>query len=132
MAQAYYRFRRNQTWRQPAALLQKIHSTLKRHGYDYDAVVGKDVEDEPDAKLAPDLMARVLGPGRLGIAHRKPPPAEIDDVLPRWSKHAGVNVGQVRNLLAAFASDRRGKIRVAGAPKCGDCEVHFCKRLQYR
>ncbi len=132
MAQAYYWFRRNQSWRQPATLLQDIRATLKRHAYDYEAALGRDGESEPDGELAPDLMARVLGPGRLGIAHRKPPPAEIEDVLARWAQHAGVSTRAFRNLLTVFASDRHGRVCIAGAPKCGECDVHFCKRLRYR
>jgi SAM-dependent methyltransferase len=130
MCQAYYWFRRNQTHRKPAVLLQQIRATLKRHQYDYETALGSDGERPPDAELAPGLMARVLGPGRLGIAHRTPEPAAVEGVLTAWAKHAGVSVRQARNLLTVFASDRHAGICVAGAPRCAQCEVRFCRRLR--
>jgi SAM-dependent methyltransferase len=132
MAQAYYWFRRSLAHLKPAAMLSQIRATLKRHSYDYEAVLGKDGERRLDAELAGGLMARVIGPGRLGITHRAPEPEAVAAIIAAWAKHAGVSARQVENLLTVFASDRHGKICVAGAPRCAECEVVYCKRQRYR
>jgi SAM-dependent methyltransferase len=132
MSQAYYWFRRNQAQLKPAALLQQIRATLQRHSYDYEALLGKDGDKPLNAELAPELMAKVLGPGRLGITHRVPEPAAVAGILSTWARHAGVSARQAENLLTVFASDRHGKICVAASPRCDQCDVTFCKRLRYR
>ena len=125
MCQAYYWFRHNLAHLQPAALLEQIRATLKRHSFDYEAVLGKGGDQPLDAELAPSLMARVLGPGRLGITHRVPEPAAVAGILSTWARHAGVSARQAENLLTVFASDRLGKVCVAGAPRCDQCDVDF-------
>jgi SAM-dependent methyltransferase len=132
MTQAYYWFRHNQAYREPRALLDQVRATLKRHGFDHEAAIGKAGNAPVDSGLPAGLMARVLGPGRLGISHRQPDPADLGRVIADWSKHAGVGAREVENLLAIFASDKLGKVCVAGTPKCTECEVRFCKRLRYR
>jgi hypothetical protein len=82
--------------------------------------------------LVPGLLARVLGPGRLGITHRVPEPGAVADILAAWAKHAGVSARQAENLITVFASDRHARICVAGSPRCDQCDVTFCKRLRYR
>jgi hypothetical protein len=132
MTQAYYWFRRNLAHLRPQELLRQIRATLARHGVDSAASLagagGKPVEPG----LTPGLLERILGPGRLGISHRSMEPGAADGVLATWASHAGVTAGEVRNLLTLFAGEQHAKVCVAGAPKCDQCEVKFCKRLRYR
>jgi SAM-dependent methyltransferase len=123
MSQAYYWFRRNQAWDQPAALLEQIRATLQRHGVS---------ADRPATPAAAELLARVLGPGRLGVSHRAPPATAAEATLAAWAQHAKVPVAEVRHLLDVFCSTDAGKICVAAAPRCDACDVRFCKRLRYR
>jgi hypothetical protein len=53
-------------------------------------------------------------------------------VLANWATGAKLDPARVQGLLTAFASEQAGKICAAGAPRCDDCEVRFCKRLRYR
>ncbi len=132
MSQAYYWFRRNQVHQKPAELLEQIHATLKRHGVDAAAMLRAAGDRPVEAELPAGLMARLLGPGRLGITHRLPEPAAVAGILAAWAGQAGVSARQLENLLTIFASDRLGKVCVAGAPRCDQCDVAFCKRLRYR
>jgi hypothetical protein len=131
MTQAYYWFRRNLAHQRPRELLGQIRQTLQRHKVDHERML-RDGDGAVSAELPPELLARVLGPGRLGISHRNPEPAQIDNVLRTWAQHAGENPHHVRSLLTIFASGTLGNICNAGSPKCTECEVQFCKRLRYR
>jgi hypothetical protein len=124
MTQAYYWFRRNPAHREPGELLRQVEATLARHGVDATRA-GEDT-------LSPALLAKLVGPGRLGLSHRVPEPGEAGAVLAAWADRAGLDAARVLRLLTVFASDRLGKICVAGAPRCDACEVRFCKRLRYR
>ncbi len=131
MSQAYYWFNRNQAWLKPDELIEQIKATLARHDCDADALI-KDAGDAPlDRNVSDELLARVLGPGRLGVGHMLP---EVDDVpklistLAQWS---GRPVRYVENLLRVFASEQHGNVCIDTA-KCTECDVKFCKRLRYR
>lgn len=127
MVQAYYWFRRNQAHAQPRELVAQIRRTLARHGVDPAAAPAAGEPPLPD-----DLLARILGPGRLGLSHREPAPGEIGGILADWAGRAGESAAAVGGLLQLFASEHRGKICVAAMPRCDACEVSFCKRLRYR
>jgi cyclopropane fatty-acyl-phospholipid synthase-like methyltransferase len=132
MTQAYYWFRFNQAHQRPADLLGQIHGTLKRHAVDAEAMLRAAGDGPVDAALPAGLLAKLVGPGRLGLTHRVPEPAEAGGILAAWAAHAGVAARQVENLLTIFASDQLGKVCVAGSPRCDQCAVSFCKRLRYR
>ena len=123
MRQAYYWFRRNHADRSPAELVAQIEATLERHGVAYSAPVETNVDDE--------LLATILGPGRLGIAHVVPEPAAVAGVIGSFAVRAGRDADEVGNLLGIFASEQHGNICVASA-RCAECDVRFCKRLRYR
>jgi len=120
MSQAYYWFRRNQAHWQPAELVAQVRSTLQRHG--------QETEPEDLAEVPDDLLARYIGPGRLGISHRVPDAAEAAVCLSEWASAAGPGAEAV---LRWFASDQSGGL-CGENPRCNECDVHFCKRLRYR
>lgn len=126
MTQAYYWFRRNLAELHPQELIAQVEKTLQRHKVDVQRC-------SAEAGTVPvELLARVLGSGRLGISHHVPDPGEVGDVLQAWASRAGEDPQSVRQLLAVFAGEKLGNICNAGAPKCTECEVRFCKRLRYR
>jgi SAM-dependent methyltransferase len=120
MAQAHYWFRRNQAHWQPAELLAQVRQTCERHGY---APQGGLTPELPDT-----LVARLVGPGRLGITHTVPDAADAPRILADWAARAG---GDAVSLLHQFASADHANICTA-MPKCQECAVVFCKRLRYR
>ncbi len=124
MSQACYWFTRNRTHAEPQELLAQIERTLQRHG------IG--VPAEGGADLSPDHLARLLGPGRLGIGHRIPEPAAAAATLEAFARHAGADPRRVAHLFTAFASAQPANICNAGSPRCTACEVLFCKRQRYR
>ena len=132
MTQAYYWFRRNLAHQKPGQLLEQVHATLRRNGVDADALLRQSGDVPLVGGLPAGLLARILGPGRLGIAHRVPDEAEAPAILDAWSAHAGLDGGHVGDLLAIFAGERHANVCNAGAPRCDHCEVVFCKRLRYR
>ncbi len=123
MAQAYYWFKPNQAWRQPQELLQQIRTTLADNDVSADTAGGEDVD--------PELMALILGPGRLGLRHEAVPVADIPAVIGELAERGGEAADQVRELLNVFADKQRGNICIADA-RCNVCAVKFCKRLRYR
>jgi SAM-dependent methyltransferase len=132
MSQAYFWLRRNQAHAQPARLLAEVQATLRRHKVDYDALI-RAAGDAPVAvKLAaPDLMAKLLGPGRLGISHVIPPVDATPALVAGFAAGAGVTPRYAENLFRIFMAADRGDI-CGALPKCGQCEVPICKRLRYR
>ena len=80
---------------------------------------------------ATDLLARLVGPGRLGLAHTAVSPGQADALLKAWSERAGQDPQRVANLFTLFTSSEYGDI-CGTAPKCSQCEVRICKRLRYR
>jgi SAM-dependent methyltransferase len=126
MTQAYYWFRRNHADLQPQELLAQVRKTLQRHQVDLQKHAAG------AAAVPAEMLARVLGPGRLGISHHVPEPGEVHDVLQAWARRAGEDAVAVTALLGVFAGEKLGNICNAAAPKCTECDVRFCKRLRYR
>lgn len=132
MTQAYYWFQRNRAWEQPGELLDQVRRTLERHRVDHEAQLKRTGDGPLEGGLDPVHLARILGPGRLGIAHRQPEPGKATQVLADWARHAGIPARQAENLLTLFGHDAHAKVCTAGAPRCNECDVPICKRLRYR
>ncbi|MCL4790845.1 MAG: methyltransferase domain-containing protein [Gammaproteobacteria bacterium] len=132
MTQAYYWFRRNQAQLKPAVLMEQVQATFVRHKVDADGLLAAAGDAPIAARLAaPDLLGRLIGPGRLGITHQVPDPADAGQRLREWSMHAGLDPDRVDRLFHLFMSADHGDI-CGTAPKCPQCEVRFCKRLRHR
>jgi SAM-dependent methyltransferase len=132
MTQAYYWFRRNQAQHQPAALIAQVEATLQRHKVDAASLLAAAGDAPVAARLvAPDLLSRLVGPGRIGISHQSLEPAAAAQRLREWSTQAGLDPHHVEQLFRLFMSADHGDI-CGTAPKCTQCEVRFCKRLRER
>jgi SAM-dependent methyltransferase len=132
MTQAYYWFQRNQAQQQPAALIAQVQATLQRHKVDAASLIAAAGDAPVAARLAtPDLLSRLIGPGRIGISHQLLEPAAAAQRLRQWSVQAGLDPHHVGQLFRLFMSADHGDI-CGTAPKCTQCEVRFCKRLRYR
>jgi SAM-dependent methyltransferase len=132
MTQAYYWFRHNQAQRQPAVLLEQIQATLARHKVDAARLIAEAGAKPVAASLtAPDLLSRLIGPGRLGISHTALAPAAAEQRMQEWCAQAGIAPQPVAQLFRLFMSAGHGDI-CGTNPKCTQCEVRFCKRLRYR
>ena len=131
MAQAYYWFQRNQALLNPAKLVEQIKATLNRHSVDFEAVIQAAGDQVVAADLPDGLMARIVGPGRLGISHVIPEDNQADALLDQWSTDAGLDPLYIQNLVRVFAAEEHGNICLRNA-KCAECEVSYCKRLRYR
>jgi SAM-dependent methyltransferase len=124
MTQAYYLFQRNQAEAQPAELMAQIKTTLANYAVEANSASAlSDVSDE--------LLACIVGPGRLGISHVLPEAADAVAVLKNWATRGGLDAGSVEALMRVFASEQLGNICIENA-KCADCAVKYCKRLRYR
>jgi cyclopropane fatty-acyl-phospholipid synthase-like methyltransferase len=131
MSQAYYWFRRNQADQKPAELIAQIEATLTRHDCDFKAMLDEAGDTPLDAEVADDLIACILGPGRLGISHVVPETSEISTIISTFADKAGQPARRIENLLRIFASEAHGNVCITNA-KCPECDVNFCKRLRYR
>ena len=132
MSQAYYWFRRNRAHAHPQELIDQVRATLRRNKVDVDTVLAAAGNAPVKAKVAAtDLLAKLVGPGRFGIAHSLVSPGDADALLKSWSERAGQDPRQIANLFTLFTSSEYGDI-CGAVPKCGQCEVHTCKRLRYR
>lgn len=131
MRQAYYWFRRNPVDRDPRGLVASIESTLTRHDVDYGGMINAAGDAPLDAPVDDDLLATILGPGRLGIAHVVPQPDDVGELIAGFAAAAGREPRYVENLLRAFASSDHGNICATNA-RCTECGVSMCKRLRYR
>jgi SAM-dependent methyltransferase len=132
MTQAYYWLRRNQAQARPRELLAQVEATLARHKVDHAALIAAAGDAPVDVKLAaPDLLAKLVGPGRLGLSHAVPAADAAPAVVADWARQAGVAPRYVENLFRLFMAADRGDI-CGASPKCGQCDVVFCKRLRYR
>ena len=131
MRQGYYWFRRNQVDLHPDELIAQIEATLTQHQVDFKTPIEAAGDTPLDAEVDDGLLATVLGPGRLGIAHRVPEAGEIADLTAGFAERAGRNSRYVDNLLRVFAAADHGNICTSNA-HCTECAVHFCKRLRYR
>lgn len=121
MSQAYYWFRRNPAHAHPEELLAQLAATLARHG------VAPGPATEPDLAL----LARIVGPGRLGLSQRIIEPAGAVQAVRDWATAHGRDAEQLLDSLARFSSEALGGI-CTGNPRCAECEVHYCKRKRYR
>ncbi|MEZ5566574.1 MAG: class I SAM-dependent methyltransferase [Gammaproteobacteria bacterium] len=132
MSQAYYWLRRSGAHAHPQELLAQIKATFRRHKIDVDGLLQAAQGRSVKVKLAAtDLVARQVGPGRLGLSHIAVSPGDADQVIVNWATRAGEDPAMVANLLALFASSDHGDL-CGAMPKCAQCEVHICKRLRYR
>ena len=132
MTQAYYWLRRNRAHSHPGELIDQMRATFRRNKIDVDAALAAAGNAPVKARLAAtDLLARLVGPGRLGLAHTAVSPGQADTLLKTWSEQAGQDPQQVANLFTLFTSSEYGDI-CGTVPKCSQCEVRICKRLRYR
>ena len=127
MSQAYYLFRRNQAELHPTEMIDQVKATLKRHDVDFEPML----QNAGNADVTDELLACIVGPGRLGISHRIPDAADAVDKLAAWATRTGQDARYVENLLRIFASEQHGNVCITNA-KCTECDVQFCKRLRYR
>ncbi len=128
MTQANYLFLRNQAEAQPAELIAQINATMASHGIDTDEAM---VSDDVPADVTDKLLARIVGPGRLGISHVEPEATDVAAILAAWAKRGRLDAGQVEALIHVFASGQHGGLCSSDA-KCAECAVKFCKHLRYR
>jgi SAM-dependent methyltransferase len=129
LSQATLWFKRNNTICKPTELVAQIKSTLSKNSVDFDALISAAGDGLVEAELMPHMMARIAGPGRLGVSHTNLKRDETGSVLAAWAERAGENAHYIENLLRVFASKDHGKI-CTDMPNCEECEVVFCKRLR--
>lgn len=127
MTQAYYLFRRNLAEARPAELITQIEATLAEHNVDVAAALAA----EPPADIDPELLACIVGPGRLGIEHEVPEAGQAQGILAAWTERSGLDFNRTAALIRLFATESAGGICLSDA-KCTECAVKFCKRLRYR
>ena len=132
MTQAYFWLRRNRAHAHPGELIDQIRATFRRNAVDVDALLAAAGAGPVKARLAADdVLAQMVGPGRLGITPTVQGPGDAERSLQAWALHAGQDPRAVSNLFMLFASSAHGDI-CGTAPKCGQCEVRICKRQRYR
>ncbi len=132
MSQAYYWLKRNRAESHPLELIEQIRATFRRHQVDIDSALATAADKAVKAKVAaPDLLSRLVGPGRLGLSHQPPSPGEAETLVKRWSAAAGQDAQATLNLFTLFTASDFGDL-CGRAPKCPQCEVRICKRLRYR
>ena len=112
-------------------LIKQVKATLKRHGIDYEAIIADAGKELVAADLSSDLMARIIGPGRLSITPETPQPDEAAIILRDWVKQTGQDPKYVENLLYLFADAEFANLCTLN-PRCDVCEVKFCRRLRRR
>lgn len=123
MAQAYYWFRRNPAWLDPAGLLAQVEATQRAQAVP--------AAGSAAAHVDPALLARVIGPGRLGLASEPPDPAGVEAALAPWALLAGYPAADLLALLRRFADAAAGGPCTVN-PRCRDCQVIYCKRQRSR
>jgi SAM-dependent methyltransferase len=131
MSQAYYLFRRNHAEFEPAELLEQIKATLTKHDVDFESMLDDAGNARLDADVSDDLLACIVGPGRLGIVHEIPAAIDVAGIVGAFAARIGKDAQYVDNLLRVFASKKHGNICLTNA-RCTECDVKFCKRLRYR
>ena len=131
MRQAYYWFRRNQAELRPAELVEQIEATMTRHGIDFSNMIDGLTDPANETGVDDEFLATIVGPGRLGIAHKLLEADAVPASLTKFAAAAGADVGYVDKLLRVFASEQYGNICISSA-RCAECDVRFCKRLRYR
>lgn len=132
MTQAYYWLRRNRAHAHPRELLDQVRATFRRNGLDVESALEAAATGARPARLAADdLLATLVGPGRLGITPTMESPGDAERALEAWAARAGEDPRAVVALFSLFASSEHGDL-CGTVPKCGQCEVLICKRLRYR
>jgi SAM-dependent methyltransferase len=131
MTQAYYWFRRNQADLKPDELIEQIQQTLARHDVDYASMLEAAGDGNVESEVTAELLAIIVGPGRLGINHVLPEAKDVSGVLAAFAEKTRHTAGYISNLLHIFASEQQGNICITNA-KCTECDVRFCKRLRNR
>ncbi len=128
---AYYWFRPNPVHFRPIELIEQIKTTLTRHDIAYEAIIADAGNGLVAADLPSDLMARIIGPGRLSITPETAQPDEAAIILGDWVKQTGQDPNYVENLLHIFAAAEFANLCTLN-PRCDACEVQFCRRLRRR
>lgn len=131
MRQAYYWFRRNQADARPAEMLGQIEATLSRHEVDFAGMIAAAGDATLDSAVDEELLALIVGPGRLGLVQRPPTGTDIGDIVAKFAERAGKSTRYVDNLLRVFASEKHGNLCLTNA-RCPECDVQYCKRLRQR
>lgn len=131
MVQAYYWFRRNQACMRPAELLRQIQNTLQQHDVDYAALITAAGDNLIESAVTDELICIMLGPGRFGLHHVQPDPAEAQQILAAFAADVGESKIYIENLLRVFGASELANICLPDA-RCDVCSVSFCKRLRYR
>jgi len=98
---------------------------------DYDAIITDAGDGLVAADLPPNLMARIVGPGRLSITPETLQPDEAVAILRDWAKQTGQDPNYVENLLRIFADAELANLCTPN-PRCDVCQVQFCRRLRHR
>ena len=131
MVQAYYWMRPNRAYLESAALLEQIRATLRRNKIEFKNFIESAENRQGTGNVSDELLAIILGPGRLGLHHVQPDASEVKTVITALAERAGESAADVENLLRVFADKELANICIANA-RCDVCDVQFCKRLRYR
>ncbi len=129
LSQATYWFTPNDAHNKPAELLAQIKATLTGRDVNFDDVIDKAGGGLVEGEYPPNLMARIAGPGRLGMSHKNLKRDQGVSVIRDWARRAGEDPRYVENLIRVFASKDHGKL-CTDIPNCDACGVAFCKRLR--
>lgn len=131
MRQAYYWFRRNQADADPKGLIGQIEATLSTQDIDYPAMIAAAGDAKLDSGVDEELLALMVGPGRLGIVPHRPANEAVGEIVAKFAEKAGKSARYVDNLLRVFASEKHGNVCLENA-RCTECKVRYCKRLRQR
>ena len=131
MSMATVWFIPNYSVRKPAELVSQIKSTLDKQGFDYESAISEAGDGLAEANLMPHLMARIVGPGRLGMSQTILKRDEASAVISSWAKQSGEDAHYMENLLRVFGSKDHGKV-CTDMPNCDVCQVSFCSKLRLK
>jgi SAM-dependent methyltransferase len=123
MAQAYYWFKPNRSWQDSAGLIEQIKTTLTNNDVDADAALAGTLT----GNTSNDLLADVLGPGRLGLRHDVQTADAVPGIIQEIAESSGIDVAAVENILKVFTDADSANICTDFA-RCAVCEVSYCKR----
>ncbi len=129
LSQATLWFMPNDSVRKPAELVSQIKSTLEKQGVDYESAIREAGDGLVEAELTSHLMARIVGPGRLGMSQTILKRDEGSMVISSWAERSGEDAHYIENLLRVFGSKDHGKV-CTDIPNCDVCEVRFCLKQQ--
>ena len=131
LSQATIWYRRNQTYHQPDVLIDQVKSVLSKNNVDFDEMIAEAGGEPIKAALPSNLMARVVGPGRLGMAVNMPMREEDGIIIRDWAARTGHDALYTENLLRIFAAKEHGGL-CNDIPQCKECDVVFCKNKRER